>query len=438
MSRGSSGSGNRRGDSLARWLGVLVFAGLLLLLYLALSGGKEELPTVYGKRRGPSAAESVNGTAVLAGMFEQAGHRVTTVTELSRRLESYQTIVWTPDDFGPPSDEAIKFLDAWLAASPQRTLVYVGRDYDAAPQYWQQMLSTVDDPRHDEYQRRLAHAASTFDQRRTEMPDQKDCGWFVMLGGLPARKIPDLDGPWSKGVDASKTDIVLAGRLDIPTPANLGTEIETTEVEVLLQSENDILAHRYTQSWWNSSQVIVVANGSFLLNLPLVNKEHRKLAGHLITECGPPGAVAFVESGPMGVTVRQGTPIRNSMLAHRILTIWPMIFVLLHFSALGIVFCFSVFPIFGRPHRLPSEARSDFGKHVAAFGELLARTKDSFFAESRIRTYQTQAKRGSGQAHRVVIPNPSSSPPAAEPITIASLATPTAPSTTGNDPKPSA
>jgi hypothetical protein len=37
---------------------------------------------------------------------------------------------------------------------------------------------------------------------------------------------------------------------------------------------------------------------------------------------------------------------------------------------------------------------------VAALGELFQKTKDTFFAESRIRQYQSHAKRTSGQAHR--------------------------------------
>ena len=52
-----------------------------------------------------------------------------------------------------------------------------------------------------------------------------------------------------------------------------------------------------SREWFDESQLIVVANGSFLLNLPLVNHEHRKLAGKLIDAVGPPGqTVVFLES----------------------------------------------------------------------------------------------------------------------------------------------
>jgi hypothetical protein len=236
-----------------------------------------------------------------------------------------------------------------------------------------------------------------------------------MESGQRARKIPDLDGPWSVGIDASKTDIVLAGRLDIPEESEAGQgsnavgagpwDTSGSEVEVLLQSENDILAHRYQQPYSNS-QVIVIANGSFTLNMGLVNKEHRKLAAKLVAECGAPGRVAFLESGPTGVSVDKGDAPKVENFALRIFMIWPVSFIFIHFAALGIAYCISVFPIFGRARTLPGESRSDFGQHVAALGELLQKTKDTFFAESRIRQYQSHAKRTSGQAHRAAATGP--------------------------------
>ena len=66
--------------------------------------------------------------------------------------------------------------------------------------------------------------------------------------------------------------------------------------ERLLASQRETIVGRIT--WPDAfeenttapgSQLLFVVNGSFLLNLPLVNHEHRKLAQRLITACGPPG-----------------------------------------------------------------------------------------------------------------------------------------------------
>jgi hypothetical protein len=419
---------------LLRGISAVVIGVVLLVIYLGSGGSKGDLSTKYGQRRGAGAGDSVNGTAVLAELFERQDHRVNAATQLSRRLDLYQTIVWAPDDFGPPSLPARQFLDAWLAAGSGRTLVYIGRDYDAAGEYWQRMVAQVDDERREDYQRRLAHAESEFAARRSAFPKHEPCEWFTMEGGQPARKIPDLDGPWAAGIDAAKTDIVLAGRLDIPEesedgiPASGATAWDgsSSAVEILLQSENDVLAHRFQQPGWGNSQVIVIANGSFTLNMGLVNKEHRKLAAKLVAECGAPGRVAFLESGPQGLSVDKGDAPQNENFALRIFMIWPVSFIFIHFAALGIAYCIAVFPIFGRPRTLPGEGRSDFGQHVAALGELFQKTKDTFFAELRIRQYQSHAKRTSGQAHRAATTGPLSAT-IVETVEIKPLAPPSPP-----------
>ena len=77
-------------------------------------------------------AKSVNGTAVLSGMFLQAGHKVSSWHRLSPKLEKDDVIIWAPDAFGDPGKEQREWLENWLSAEDGRTLVYIGRDYDAA------------------------------------------------------------------------------------------------------------------------------------------------------------------------------------------------------------------------------------------------------------------------------------------------------------------
>jgi len=60
----------------------------------------------------------------------------------------------------------------------------------------------------------------------------------------------------------------------------------------------------------------------------------------------------------------------------------------MHLLALGIVFCFAVFPIFGRPRKLAEAGSSDFGKHIAAIGELMSRTQDRGYAQQCRDVYQ--------------------------------------------------
>ena len=112
----------------------------LTLLYVCIGCAPTDIASTYGERRGSEGGPSVNGTAVLAGMFEEAGHRVSSWSRLSPKLEECQTIVWFPDDFAPPTVEQRDFLEWWLYNETGRTVVYVGRDFDATPAYWRQIL----------------------------------------------------------------------------------------------------------------------------------------------------------------------------------------------------------------------------------------------------------------------------------------------------------
>ena len=204
--------------------------------------------------------------------------------------------------------------------------------------------------------------------RRKEAADHEECDWFVLKSGSP-RSPDELSGPWSEGIDAKQAELEITTRLVPPR-----------RTERLLVSGDDILVAR-NKTLWPRSRLITIVNGSFLLNLPLVNHEHRKLAGKLIEAVEPAGRVVFLSSGAGGPPI-DPDPQDNSLWS--VFGAWPLSAVLLHLAATGIIFCFARWPIFGRPRAEPREARSDFGKHVAALGELLRHTKDRPYAVSQL------------------------------------------------------
>ena len=60
---------------------------MAVALPMLLSGcGDERIDTTYGRRSGIIGKDSVNGTAVLAGLFSRAGHRVVTKHMLTNAL----------------------------------------------------------------------------------------------------------------------------------------------------------------------------------------------------------------------------------------------------------------------------------------------------------------------------------------------------------------
>jgi hypothetical protein len=384
-------------------------AGLLLAGVAVVAGGcgPEEIDTVYGKRRGPEGGPSVNGTSVLEAMFKSYGHSTTARRYLSPKMDDYDVVVWFPNDFEPPTEEQQQFLEDWLDKGQQRTLIYVGRDYDASIDYWERVMPDVPPEQAVEALRLQAKAKARHDQRRTAMPAKKDCRWFRAIATGPVRRIgrrdgngPDLAGPWCAdgAIDPSKIDLRLQGRLEpLKNPPRSASGLPLSSNN-LLTSREDVLVWRVTDTNWQQGSILVVNNGSFLLNLPLVEHEHRKLAAKLIAECGPPKKkVVFLESDSGGPEVYEEEPGENSPTGFEALTVWPIGTILMHFIIFGIVLLASLTAIFGRPRELPRVPVSDFAHHIEALGDLLARTQNETYVHGRLRDYREKVKGDSGR-----------------------------------------
>jgi hypothetical protein len=260
-------------------------------------------------------------------------------------------------------------------------------------QYWQEVLPSAAADQRPEIARRLAQAQSRHDEARINMPVEEISDWLVIRRDPPRRRITVLSGPWSGKVDAPQTDIWVQGRLEIPTADELATldkddrktRLSFARFETLLESDDIELAYRVVRPNWGTNQVIVVVNGSFLLNLPLVNVEHRKLAGHLIRECRTQGKVAIIESGPGGPSVHSSEPtVRDPEAARR------RVLLAIHWVVLGMLYCLSIFPLFGRPKSGPPDTVAEFSQHVDALGSLLEKTHDQAYAQHQLEQYRAK------------------------------------------------
>jgi hypothetical protein len=440
---------------------LTLLAGVTLLgvaMTAGCRGGVDDIATDYGLRQTPRGAGSVNGIGVFADMFVQRGHRVKTWRRLSPRIRDNQVIVWAPDSYSPPDEDAVRFLEQWLNEADGRTLIYIGRDYDAAINYWESVLPGAPPEQAPAIESRLAMSRRKFDDYRAVSADT--ARWYTVEAKGFRRQAQPLSGEWvdeltraNTGFDPAKAEIELRSHLHPPGSA----AAPVLEYEEVLKAGNDVIVSRVTfgedyeplprpsddsgddaaavwpgdegilyvedeyyddyYGYWSDSQIFVVSNGSFLLNLPLVNRQHRMLAGKLIEECETGGRlnVAVLESGPSGVPVYDEEPKPHSYL--ELLRTYPTNVILLHALGLGLLFCFVFFPIFGRPIErslkkieqgtpiyasLASETTgtSDFGKHVEALGEMMERTKEQQYAEARLQHYQQHVKRDSGVGHR--------------------------------------
>jgi hypothetical protein len=353
------------------WCGAALF-----VLVLAGCGSREELENEYGKRSGAFSSESVNGTTVLSDMIRARGHKVDTRRALTPKLREAEVIVWFPDNFSAPTKEVCDWFEEWLSEEPDRTLVYVGRDFDAAPLYWTKITPLAKPEIAGEVKRRKQAYELAHQLARSRKLDPAECRWFELSNDAKPRQAKKLSGPWSAGVDGAKAEIYLDGEF---TPDNW--------VKPLLESGDDWIVSRYQLDHWNDSEVILIQNGSFLLNFGLVNRENRKLAAKLVDELGDRDVV-FLETDRNGPKILNQDPTPNMGNGLEFLQVWPLSAILLHLAVLGIIFCFARFPIFGTPRLPAAEAVSDFGLHVNALGDLLAATRDRAYAEGRLAHYR--------------------------------------------------
>jgi hypothetical protein len=355
----------------------LLAAIALLLGGVSLSGcGLTELPTYYGRQQITLMDASVNGTDVLAGMLEAAGHEVIERRSLiTSAMQSIDAIVWFPNDHQAPGEEVCEWLDGWLDAGPGRTLVYVGRHFDAEPIYWDKTAPLAPEADQTEYRARAVGS-----RIRTNLSDSKasECPWFKLELIEPV-DATELSGAWSQGIDPAKCEIPLRTQLS-----------PKRDCATLLASGKNTIVTRVSAED-AVGELLLVTNGSFLLNLPLVNPQHRLLAGKLVELLAPAKRIVFLSSNPGGPPI---DPPAEDMSLWRIFKAWPLSIILLHFAALGIMFCFARWPIFGRPRAKPIEVATDFGEHVEAVGKLLARTRDKRFALSQLPAAREQQPSG--------------------------------------------
>jgi hypothetical protein len=383
---------------------VLLLAGLILNALGFFSPPRETLPVAYGQRRGYMGSRSVNGTAVLAGMFEKAGHKVRSATRLSPNVKKADVIVWAPNDYEPPTKDQREWLENWLGDGYGRMVIYIGRDYDAAPDYWRDVKPNAPPGEQQNYEKNLAGAEAIYNSHREPPKAPEYARWFTRRDDGKTKRVTKLSGPWAEGIDASKVNIPVRSRLDVAVVADRPAKDTQPllSAQVLLDSDAGPLVTELTEASFIEGSIVIVQNGAFTLNYPLVNHEHRKLAAKLVAhvnEYSESGDVVFIESGRGGPTILEKEPPESEAGGLAFLHVWPLNAVVLHLTLAGIVLCFAVAMIFGRPRELPTTGISDFGRHVAALGRVLAQSKDRAYAQARLAQYRDQAQRASGKSH---------------------------------------
>ncbi|MEM1305238.1 MAG: hypothetical protein AAGG46_10095, partial [Planctomycetota bacterium] len=333
---------------------IVVAVWALAVTLLAGCGGREQLNDQYGRRTG-SAAGSINGTSVFGEMLEEAGHRVRSWRYLSPSLEDADVIVWFPqrDTFGPtgkvftgaPSPEGGAWLNDWLQYNEtERTLVYVGRDWQAEREYWSNARQLAPAAQQPEFRQELRKAQTSEASRLSAKPPAaetwaSECDWFHLERGNPKTVAKQLTGELFDGGNPFAEKTIDPKKANLEHWSSLHPNLQAETLLADGQGHPIVSEMRFDSSWTNKpSRLILVENGCFLLNGALVNPERRKLAGRLIARLGPPEQrVVFLETGP-APTIRDTDPNPRPPTGLELFAVWPIGAVLAQIAALGVVY----------------------------------------------------------------------------------------------------
>lgn len=344
-------------------------------VFLALGCGPTGVDTTFGRSRG----SSVNGTGAFAELLRQHGHEVRAAVRANGTLADWADVVvrFAPHPGRPEKGEG-RWLYDWLNNDPGRKLVYVVLDYDAEADFLDAMLAA--EPK-DAKPEAIARATRRRDQAKGwvgELPPRPkelagEAEWFA-FGPKPPSATPcqTLEGPWAEGVDAKLAAI----------SKHEAFKVEPDE-PVLLSADGAPLVIAWTLD--NGSQILAVANGSFLVNGSLLNRARRPLTARVADWIGtPPLHVAFVE----GTRPTADAAEAESSSPFRLLRVAPFDWVSAHVIGFLLLLALSAAVRLGRPSTEPPSGVERPSAHPEALGVLLARTGRADYARTLLETYR--------------------------------------------------
>jgi hypothetical protein len=344
----------------------------LALLILAVSStfcGCADVNTRYGFVED----DSLNGTGVLAQALRERGAEVRSTRRLNKEVSAWaETIVRFAPYSGPISQDEARWYGEWLSSSSSHRLIYIPNDFDATSEYWDELIANLP-PKSDSTKSRYEAAKARTTAWRTEFlraPEKRDRSehWFDVESKDGEVVAKSLKGPWAKGVDSSKAAI--------PRRDFLKVRSET----VLLSSDDKPLAIDWTTL--SGSTVLIIVNGSFLLNEPLTRAARRPLAERVLDWVGDqPTHVAFVEG--WGPASDQPEPSMFDLF-----WIEPLGWISVHILALGLLGVLALAVRLGRPRGEPPSGADRPVAHAEALGDLLIRTRDVEAARAQLEAYR--------------------------------------------------
>jgi hypothetical protein len=370
-----------------RRLRLLAASGTTLFA-LAVSGCGSDLDTTYGKRRGTS----LNGTSVLTSMLRESGHEVRTAIRLNDELADWaEGLVRFAPYPGPPARDEAMWYRNWLAAGRDRWLIYVARDFDTVAEYWKTVGDDLADTsgadrRTEAEQKRSAAADWVAKLPKKAKPAADRVEWFeAETAWNPPRVCTKLSGPWAAGIDAATAGLTVHEPL------------KTDRGIILLEGDGKPLV---VDKVIGQGSILIIANGSFLLNEAVVNPARRPLAELVIQWAAREAKQVGLVEGAFVLGGEQSTP-----------TIWDLLrripslrWVAVQVGLAALLASLARAPRLGRPRPDPPSGADRPAEHALALGALLARANAAPEARELLEQYQRwryplTARAGETRAH---------------------------------------
>ena len=170
------------------------------------------------------------------------------------------------------------------------------------------------------------------------------------------------------------------------------------EIESLLTVDGEDMVYRLADNnSYSNNQIIVVQNGSFLVNFAAIDPNKQALADQLVAEATSLSedeyGFGFGFSQQVLILESEGEiPVRNTDFVNQNSWAWiaeePLCYIVPHALLWGVLFCFVYFPIFGRPKRTPKKSTATFRNHVNAIAKQLSKSSTKEHARRTIEQYQ--------------------------------------------------
>ena len=347
----------------------------LALGLLATGCGPSEVETGHGRSRG----SSVNGTAAFAALLRERGHEVRAAVRTTDTLGEWADVIvrFAVHPGLPDRDESV-WLYRWLRAEDDRRLVYVALDFDAESEFWEAMLAAEPKDAKPEVLERIKQKRDLSKLWAGNLPARgktpaRDAEWFTIAPQTPTpTACMALDGPWAEGVDARGAAI------------SRHTSFQVAEGEpVLLSGDGFPLAISWTLD--NDSEVLALANASFLVNAALLNRARRPLTARVADWIGEsPLHVAFVEGERPTVDVKAEDSTSIFWLFRKP----PFNWISFHLLGFGLLLTLSQAVRLGRARPEPPSGVERPSAHPEALGALLARSGRADAARALLDAYR--------------------------------------------------